>query len=205
MSRASSFQSEWASMRSGWASGASANNSGREGAAEQRDAPRVESIPPNQRAATGRSERGDSLASPYGLASVVGPSSSQRIAARGGRVTRTRTAVLDTLCSASQPLAHEEVGAALAAAGIAHDRVTLYRTLDWLVTHGLAHRVAGSDRIWRFNATVEEGRSHAHFQCARCGAVFCLETTSPTLAATLPPGFRFERAELTVYGVCPNC
>ena len=96
-------------------------------------------------------------------------------------------------------------GAALAAAGIAHDRVTLYRTLDWLVTHGLAHRVAGSDRIWRFNATVEEGRSHAHFQCARCGAVFCLETTSPTLAATLPPGFRFERAELTVYGVCPNC
>lgn len=160
---------------------------------------------PDRRASVGCHEDDEVPGPEDSSTQAAGLSSAQRIAARGGRVTRTRMAVLDTLRSAVQSLAHDEVGAALAAAGIAHDRVTLYRTLDWLVTNGLAHRVAGSDRIWRFNAAVEEGHSHAHFQCARCGAIFCLETTSPTLAATLPKGFQFERAELTVYGICPKC
>ncbi|MDS4014422.1 MAG: transcriptional repressor [Candidatus Accumulibacter sp.] len=192
-------------MGSGSSGGVTANQPVQEMAAARGDVPRVGSTQPDQRAVVGNPACGSASGLPYSPTSVAGPSSSQRIAARGGRVTRTRTAVLDMLRSASQPLAHDEVGAALAAAGIAHDRVTLYRTLDWLVTHGLAHRVAGSDRIWRFNAAVEEGRSHAHFQCARCGAVYCLENASPTLAAALPAGFHFQRAELTVYGFCPKC
>lgn len=127
------------------------------------------------------------------------------IAERGGRVTRTRSAVLGILRAAGRALSHEEIAAALGQDGIAHDRVTLYRTLDWLVSHDLAHRVAGIDRVWRFNAAGDERHSHAHFHCEGCGLVFCLESLQPAIAAVLPQGFRLDHAELTFYGACPNC
>ncbi|MCB1954857.1 MAG: transcriptional repressor [Rhodocyclaceae bacterium] len=133
------------------------------------------------------------------------PDPATLIAARGGRVTRTRTAVLSVLFEAGRPISHDEVGEALAAQGIGHDRVTLYRTLDWLVGNDLAHKVAGPDRAWRFNAVRDEGHQHAHFQCDRCGKVFCLESLQPAIAATLPSGFRLGRAELTFHGLCPAC
>lgn len=136
---------------------------------------------------------------------TVTNNTASRIVSRGGRATRTRVAVLDILSRAGRPLSHDEVGAALDSGAVEHDRVTLYRTLDWLVTHELAHRVAGTDRVWRFNAGVDEGHGHAHFHCARCGTVFCLEALQPTIAATLPQGFRCKRAELSFHGTCPNC
>lgn len=131
--------------------------------------------------------------------------SAARIASLGGRATRTRTAVLDILSAAGQPLSHDDVAGALAERQVEHDRVTLYRTLDWLVTHALAHRVCGADRIWRFKAAENEGHSHAHFHCARCGTVYCLESLQPAIAATLPQGFELDRAELTFHGACPRC
>lgn len=133
------------------------------------------------------------------------PDAASRISAKGGRCTRTRAAVLDILSRAGRPLSHDEVAGALDAAAVAHDRVTLYRTLDWLVGQGLAHRVAGSDRVWRFNAMADEQHSHAHFHCTGCGSVYCLEALQPAIAATLPAGFVLERAELTFHGRCPNC
>lgn len=131
--------------------------------------------------------------------------SALRIIARGGRATRTRTAVLDILTRVGRPLCHDEVASALLAGDIAHDRVTLYRTLDWLVEQELAHRVAGPDRAWRFNAVADERHGHAHFNCICCGGVYCLENLQPAIAATLPAGFVLERAELTFHGRCPQC
>ena len=131
--------------------------------------------------------------------------SAARITARGGRVTRTRTAVLDILSRSDRPLSQDEVAQALDDLELAYDRVTLYRTFDWLVTHQIAHRVTGLDSIRRYNATENEALSHAHFHCSRCAKVFCLESMQPTIAAILPQGFRFENAELTFYGTCPQC
>ena len=128
-----------------------------------------------------------------------------RISTHGGRATPTRTAVLDTLSRAGQPLSHDEVGAELTAQDINHDRVTLYRALDWLVSNGLAHRIAGADRVWRFNAVADEQHSHAHFHCEQCHGVFCLESLQPAIAATLPQGFALSRAELNFHGACPKC
>ena len=133
------------------------------------------------------------------------PEPATLIAAHGGRVTRTRTAVLEVLFAAGRPMSHDEVGAALDDRGVAHDRVTLYRTLDWLVAKALAHKVAGADRAWRFNAVSDEGHGHAHFHCEHCGALFCLESLQPAIAATLPQGFHLGRAELTFHGTCPDC
>lgn len=129
----------------------------------------------------------------------------QQIAARGGRVTRTRVAVLEALQASGHPLTHDELGVALAAADVAHDRVTLYRALDWLVEQGLAQRLAGSDRAWRFEAMSGDGHRHAHFHCDRCGHVICLENLSPAFAVALPNGYRLDRAELVFHGACAEC
>ncbi len=122
-----------------------------------------------------------------------------------GRITPARVAVLDVLLAAPSALTHPEIELALRETGHEIDRVTLYRVLDWLVERGHAHRIEGHDRVWRFNAVAPERRQHAHFKCERCGKVFCLEDVRPALTVTLPDGFRLERADLTLYGACPDC
>ncbi|TAH40788.1 MAG: transcriptional repressor [Betaproteobacteria bacterium] len=138
-------------------------------------------------------------------AAIPPASARERIAARGGRVTRTRLVVLELLQCSEHPLSHDEIGDALAAAGVAHDRVTLYRTLDWLVEQGLARRIAGGERAWRFEAVRDAAHRHAHFHCDRCGQVVCLEGLEPAPATGLPSGFHVDRAELVLHGSCAAC
>jgi Fur family ferric uptake transcriptional regulator len=124
----------------------------------------------------------------------------------GSRVTRGRVVVLATLLEAEHALTHSEVESRIGRMdGI--DRVTVYRVLDWLTQQGLAHRIAGDDRIWRFNAEAEPDHSgsHPHFQCNNCGDVTCLEDVPRVPAVHLPPGFRGDSVELTVKGWCAAC
>jgi Fur family transcriptional regulator, ferric uptake regulator len=83
------------------------------------------------------------------------------------------------------------------------DRVTLYRVLAWLVEQGLAHRVSGEDRVWRFSVEQHADHRHAHFHCSGCGTVFCMD--AQTRAPDLPKGFQLEDMELTLRGFCPEC
>ena len=130
-----------------------------------------------------------------------------RLLGVGARSTPTREHVLAILLAASSAMSHQEIEVAARAQGLDFARVTLYRVLDWLVTQRLAHKIEGRDRVWRFNAvTVTEAEhGHAHFHCTRCGKVFCLEQMQPSFALTLPAGFRYEKAELTIQGLCPSC
>lgn len=129
------------------------------------------------------------------------PRARQRIAGTGERVTAGRVAVLAELLRAKQALTHHEIEGRLS-----HplDRVTLYRVLEWLVASGLAHRGAGTDRIWRFMASSTDHEHHAHFHCNRCGKMRCLdEPFEPDLR--LPRGYRREAVDLTVRGRCAAC
>lgn len=136
---------------------------------------------------------------------VLTPAARELIVSHGGRITRIRVAVVEALLGGEQPLNHDEIAATLSAAGVAHDRVTLYRALDWLLEHGLARRIAGEERAGRFEIVRAQGHQHAHFHCAHCGQVICLEDLSPTTAAALPAGFQLERAELVLHGACAAC
>lgn len=133
------------------------------------------------------------------------PSARELIAAHGGRVTRARVAVLEVLGSAHTPLSHEGVASALEEGGETFDRVTLYRTLEWLVEQGIATRIAGSERAWNFELVDRHGHHHAHFHCQRCGRVTCMEEVAPALAGALPPGFSLAQAELVLHGACAEC
>lgn len=127
------------------------------------------------------------------------------IRGRGERLTAPRAAVLAVLLGSDAALSHHEVEAALRAS-VSVDRVTVYRVLEWLVETGLAHRVAGEDRTWRFGATPHPGGSpHAHFTCTRCGHTVCLASVSVPKQIRVPAGFHAEALELTVRGRCARC
>jgi Fur family ferric uptake transcriptional regulator len=122
---------------------------------------------------------------------------------RGARATRARIHVLAVLLSAHEALSHHDVERRLAR-GHGIDRVTLYRVLEWLTSQGLAHKVAGEDRVWRFSAAGRREGAHAHFQCSDCGRIVCLDQARvPTIA--LPAGFRRREVEVTVRGTCDAC
>jgi Fur family ferric uptake transcriptional regulator len=123
--------------------------------------------------------------------------------ATGERVTPARLRVYAVLLDAARSLSHHELEAALGS-DAPLDRVTLYRVLDWLVDQGLAHRVAGIDRVWRYSVARDDRAGHAHFQCNRCGKVVRLAEL-PARRVPLPRGFRSEAVELRVLGRCAEC
>jgi Fur family ferric uptake transcriptional regulator len=122
------------------------------------------------------------------------------------RATRPRIEILAVLLAAPRALSHAEIERQLRRK-LGMDRVTIYRVLDWLVAHGLAHRIPGDDRVWRFNAADEEHarQQHAHFKCNACGEVTCLETRVASRKVDLPAGYRPQEVELTVKGLCAGC
>lgn len=123
----------------------------------------------------------------------------------GARMTRPRIAVLAVLFAAERALTHTEVESRLPAS-LGVNRVTIYRVLEWLTAQGLAHKIAGDDRVWRFNAADHAHRGpHAHFECSDCGQVLCLEPVESRPAVKLPAGFRQKAVELTVKGLCADC
>ncbi len=125
--------------------------------------------------------------------------------AAGERLTAPRAAVLAVLLGAREALTHHEIESALAGR-LAVDRVTVYRVLDRLVALGLAHRVAGEDRTWRFLAGGPGGHgAHAHFACSRCGRTVCLDEVPVPASLKLPKGFRPSAVEVNVKGLCAAC
>jgi Fur family transcriptional regulator, ferric uptake regulator len=138
------------------------------------------------------------------------------IRATGERLTQPRVAVLATLLAFDHAASHTDVTAALASETI--DRVTVYRVLDWLVSVGIAHRISGDDRVWRFMLNASSGRlaanraqprashnSHAHFTCEACGQTFCLEALKPKLELRVPAGFRTSEVDVKLRGRCAQC
>ena len=133
------------------------------------------------------------------------PEAQARIRAAGERVTGPRCAVLAALLDAESALTHHEIKATLAR-GEPVDRVTVYRVLDWLVALGLAHRIPGDDRAWRFHASRGASAGpHAHFTCSRCGRTVCLEDVAVPADLSVPHGFVPHGVEVTVKGLCAAC
>ncbi len=127
------------------------------------------------------------------------------IRSAGERLTAPRAAVLAVLLGARRALTHHEIEEA-AARAVPVDRVTVYRILDWLVALGLAHRIPGEDRTWRFRANRDRTHGpHAHFTCSHCGTTVCLEDVAVPPAVKLPRGFVTQKVELTVQGLCAAC
>lgn len=129
------------------------------------------------------------------------------------RITAARVKVLAALLDAQRAFSHQDVQDAFADM----DRVTLYRALDCLTDAGLAHKIAGDDRVFRYSAGAEHHadrtphHQHGHFKCTRCAKVFCLDSIAEAgllqnaLQETLGKGFQSHDIEFTIKGWCADC
>jgi Fur family ferric uptake transcriptional regulator len=123
----------------------------------------------------------------------------------GSRVTRGRVVVLALLLEAKRALTHNDVESRIERL-YEIDRVTVYRVLDWLTQQGLAHRICGDDRVWRFTAARDRHTGeHPHFKCDTCGEVICLTETELLSQIAIPNGYRSQKLEVTVKGQCADC
>jgi Fe2+ or Zn2+ uptake regulation protein len=78
---------------------------------------------------------------------------------------------------------------------------TVYNCLEALVQCGMAREVLVERGAARFCPNMRE---HGHFCCQRCHAVLDIEMPLKT-GSVLPAGFRPDRFEMTIHGLCPAC
>lgn len=132
-------------------------------------------------------------------------------AARGARLTDMRRRVLEALAADHAPAGAYEVIERVARDGERRPApITVYRALDFLLAHGLAHRIESRNAFVACSHEHAAGSSGpvAFLICETCGAVG--EASSPAFAAALEAlagssGFRAKAPVIEVTGVCAHC
>ena len=129
------------------------------------------------------------------------------VAAKGLRMTPVRRRVLEILLEAHRALGAYDVLNRLATEGYGNQPPVVYRALDFLVEHGLAHRI---QRLNAFAACMHPGTVHApvFLICRSCHVVAEADGTAvgtALQAAAGAAGFAVERSTVEALGLCPAC
>ena len=129
------------------------------------------------------------------------------VATGGLRLTPVRRRVLEILLEAHRALGAYDVLNRLAAEGFGNQPPVVYRALDFLVEHGLAHRI---QRLNAFAACMHPGTAHApvFLICRTCHMVAEADGTAvghALVAAAGAAGFAVERSTVEALGLCPAC
>lgn len=124
----------------------------------------------------------------------------------GLRATAQRMCILDVLRSTPEHLPVDQVTEQVRARLGTISQQAVYDVLAALTAAGLARRIepAGSPAL--FEGRVAD--NHHHVVCRRCGTVAdidCVVGASPCLEASETHGFELDEAEITFWGMCPEC
>lgn len=122
---------------------------------------------------------------------------SEALRARGQRVTLPRLMVHRFVASAPQHVTADDIHRELPTLSFG----TIYSTLELLEDLGLLRRVSTLE-----GAAVYDSRTdaHDHALCRVCGRMFDLEHHQVP-APALPRGFKAERAQVEIVGICADC
>ena len=134
------------------------------------------------------------------------PAVADRLRAAGSRVTGQRLAVADALGSAGRPQSAEELWRRLRARRPGIGRATVFRTLEALVSAGVARRFEPEGHASTYVA-CRPGHHH-HLVCTSCGTVAEIgEAYVGPLAdqVTRDTGFVIDDARIDFYGRCGSC
>ena len=123
----------------------------------------------------------------------------------GLRVTEPRLAVLRAL-EPSPHAAAEQVFARVALDLPGTSVQAVYGVLNALTGAGLVRRIepAGSAALYE----LRTGDNHHHVVCSVCGNVAdvdCVVGQAPCLHPSTSSGFAIDTADITFWGVCPDC
>lgn len=130
----------------------------------------------------------------------------RRLRQAGLRVTAPRLAVLAAFVHCPPHADAERIAAAVREGGAALSPQTVYNVLRAFAEAGLVRRIepAGSPGLYELRA----GDNHHHAICRRCGAtadVDCAVGETPCLTAADDSGYQIDEAEITFWGLCPDC
>ena len=134
----------------------------------------------------------------------------------GYRVTAPRRALLRTLAETREPLSIQELHARVNPEPEPDEEpeeeinlVTVYRFANLLVDLGLVRRVEFGQGYYRYERDEsQEGPHHHHIVCRQCGKVedfHGCDLHDLTNRLEGDTGFKIERHQLELYGVCPQC
>ena len=130
-----------------------------------------------------------------------------RCAEDGLRFTPVRRKVLEILLQEHRALGAYVILDRLREEGFGSQPPVAYRALDFLVAHGLAHKI---ERLNAFVACAHPGETHApaFMICRLCESVAEAQSAparGALGAAARATGFRIERTVVEAEGVCPAC
>lgn len=123
----------------------------------------------------------------------------------GLRVTATRVAVLEALRARPHATA-DDVFARVSGTLAGTSKQSVYNALGDFADAGLARRIEPAGHSGTFELRVDD--NHHHVVCTRCGRiddVDCVVGSAPCLHVPEGSGFLIETAEVTFWGVCPDC
>ena len=125
---------------------------------------------------------------------------------RGLRVTRPRLAVLEVLDSSHGHLDVDQIAARVRQRLDTVSTQAVYDVLSALSRAGLARRIEPAGSPARYEARA--GDNHHHIVCRGCGAIAdvdCAVGERPCLTPGDAQGFVLDEAEVTFWGLCPDC
>lgn len=129
----------------------------------------------------------------------------ERLRKAGLRVTRPRVAVLEVLAAGGH-LDVDEITRRVRAKIDSVSTQAVYDVLNALARAGLARRVEPAGSPARYEART--GDNHHHVVCRACGTIAdvdCAVGAVPCLTASPSNGFLIDEAEVTFWGLCPDC
>jgi Fur family ferric uptake transcriptional regulator len=143
------------------------------------------------------------------MSAAPDPVHAATLRARGLRVTKQRVAVMTALSAAPHAGADAVLRRVRGDVGQVSTQA-VYDVLNALTERGLVRRIQPAGSTARYELRV--GDNHHHLVCRACGAVTdidcatgsapCLETSDLRVHS---PGFVVDEAEVTFWGLCPDC
>ena len=125
---------------------------------------------------------------------------------KGLRVTRPRLAVLEILATHPGHLDVEEIAELVRGRLDSVSTQAVYDVLSALSRAGLTRRIEPAGSPAHFEGRV--GDNHHHVVCRGCGAIAdvdCAVGSAPCLEPSQSHGFEIDEAEVTFWGLCPDC
>ena len=130
----------------------------------------------------------------------------QQLRAHGLRVTAPRLAVYRAVAELEgHPDVEEIAGHARVLIGTLSQQA-VYDTLHTLTRAGLLRRIEPAGSPARFETRVAD--NHHHVVCRSCGAahdIDCFVGDAPCVVPADAGGFLVDEAEVTFWGICPDC
>jgi Fur family transcriptional regulator, zinc uptake regulator len=129
-------------------------------------------------------------------------------AKQGERLTAPRRQVLEVLAASHKPIGAYEIIDLIARNKARPAPITIYRALEFLMKHGLVHRIESRNAYLACTHNHDNGALVAFLMCDTCGAVGEASTAAMAQvlsAAAKKARFRPAMSVIEITGTCAHC